>query len=74
MEFEGISHKAEQLSGDAGVISTVSSLAIEQGVLGGSPVPNQGSRVAVSPPATLDPGGDAEVMLRVKAGDEQAFA
>ena len=74
MKFDEVSHKAEQLSGRARVSSTVSSLAIDQGVLGGGPVAHQGTRVAVTPPATLDPGGDAEVMLRVKAGDEQAFS
>ena len=72
MKFEG-SSKADgpaQLSGSPGVSPSVSSLAIEREALGGG-----APRNAVT---ALRPGlsqlTDAEVMLRVKAGDDSAFA
>src|SRR5690349_17141369 len=52
-----------QLSVPDGVESDVSSIAINRGMLAMS-----------SSPAALDTGADAEVMLRVKGGDESAFA
>lgn len=54
-----------QLSGPAGVQSDVSSVALDRGLLA----------VGVHPSATADGGNisDAEMMLRVKAGDDSAF-
>jgi RNA polymerase sigma-70 factor (ECF subfamily) len=54
-----------QLSGDSGVQSDVSSVAIDRGLL---------SMASVPPPSGAPEGQtDADVMLRVKAGDESAF-
>lgn len=54
-----------QLSEPDGVNSTVSSVALNHGLLA----------VGVHPPAVSEAGGisDAEMMLRVKAGDDSAF-
>jgi RNA polymerase sigma-70 factor (ECF subfamily) len=62
------SPEAEQLSGRNGVDTGVSSLAIDRGLLayGGGP---QTAAVVDSAKAV----SDADVMLRVKAGDEAAF-
>jgi RNA polymerase sigma-70 factor (ECF subfamily) len=60
-----------QLSGAAGVSSDVSSLAIEREILPGGV---SDRAVAVVRPVGLDQLSDAEIMLRVKAGDDSAFA
>src|SRR5579864_4316599 len=54
-----------QLSGSNGVDNNVSSVALDRGLLA----------VGVHPPAEADPSSlsDAEMMLRVKAGDDSAF-
>jgi RNA polymerase sigma-70 factor (ECF subfamily) len=61
-----------QLSGPAGVNSDVSSIAIDAGVLEVAGTP---SSVQPSAHADLSVSGlsDAEIMLRVKSGDEAAF-
>lgn len=67
-----------QLSGDGRVSSSVSSVAMDGGLLGMGPV---GRRAEGNPPspatplqAAVDEGfTDADVMLRVKAGDQAAF-
>ena len=61
-----------QLSSGAGVSSTVSSLAIDRGVLTRGAVADGEAKAPVQP-YVFDQLSDAEVMLRVKAGDEQAF-
>ncbi|HXY03017.1 MAG TPA: sigma-70 family RNA polymerase sigma factor [Terriglobales bacterium] len=62
-----------QLSAPAGVHSNVSSVAIDRGLLAMSgAVPDTKARYADSQAA--EAGSDAEVMLRVKAGDDSAFA
>jgi RNA polymerase sigma-70 factor, ECF subfamily len=60
----------EQLSAPGGVHNDVSSIAIDRGLLG------MGSANADAPSRTASVAGltDAEIMLRVKAGDESAFA
>jgi len=60
----------EQLSAPGGVHNDVSSIAIDRGLLG------MGSANADAPSITASVAGltDAEIMLRVKAGDESAFA
>ncbi len=61
-----------QLSRPLGVHSSVSSVAIDRGLLAmAGAVPDAQARYA-EPQA--EPGSDAEVMLRVKAGDDSAFA
>jgi RNA polymerase sigma-70 factor (ECF subfamily) len=57
-----------QLSDPAGVKTDVSSVALDRGLLSMAGLP---SRAEAS--ATVDELSDAEVMLRVKAGDEAAF-
>lgn len=58
-----------QLSGGHRVSSTVSSLAIDRGMLSQA-VPDRTGAAAIG---TLEGLSDAEVMLRVKAGDDSAF-
>ncbi|MBS1853389.1 MAG: sigma-70 family RNA polymerase sigma factor [Acidobacteria bacterium] len=55
-----------QLSASSGVVSHMSSLAVERDVLG------MGAMAGLNGEAA-GPGSDAEVMLRVKAGDDGAF-
>ena len=62
-----------QLSGRRGVSSTVSSLAIERTAATCGGLAEDRTEVSMRSPA-FDQSSDAEVMLRVKAGDEQAFA
>jgi RNA polymerase sigma-70 factor (ECF subfamily) len=71
--FSGKPDDAAQLSKGVGVSSGVSSLAIDRGVLSPSVVPSTNAGAAVQPYAP-DQLSDAEVMLRVKAGDNAAFA
>src|SRR5690348_3434694 len=52
-----------QLSGVEGVDTGVSSVALDRGLLA----------LAGQVPSTADPNDDAQVMLRVKAGDDSAF-
>jgi len=61
-----------QLSGPPGVESSVSSVAMNRGLLSmtGAPLPSQLEADAVLP--NVGPS-DAEVMLRAKAGDDAAF-
>ncbi|HWR17013.1 MAG TPA: RNA polymerase sigma factor [Terriglobales bacterium] len=65
-----------QLSGDDGVCSDVSSVALNPGLLGGTSKGNQDSRSA-SRTSKLQPGAatltDADLMLQVKDGDDSAF-
>jgi len=70
--------KLTQLSGDAGVTGNVASIAVEQSrLLGGAATVSLGAPelVQVSMPETpvLELLSDAEVMLRVAAGDDGAF-
>jgi RNA polymerase sigma-70 factor (ECF subfamily) len=65
-----------ELSGDNRVNSSVSSLAIDRGLLPHGVGQESASGVlcrADSPPFVLASLSDAEVMLRVKAGDDAAF-
>ena len=57
-----------QLSASVGVPTTVSSVAIERGLLALAGVPQAASSAALS-----DGISDAEIMLLVKTGDESAF-
>jgi len=61
-----------QLSDPAGVDTDVSSMAIDRGLLDVGPVGAQS--VSETAPRSWDAGlADADIMLRVKAGDESAF-
>jgi RNA polymerase sigma-70 factor, ECF subfamily len=61
-----------QLSDPAGVDTDVSSMAIDRGLLDVGPVGAQS--VSETAPRSWDSGlADADIMLRVKAGDESAF-
>jgi len=61
-----------QLSRRAGVQSSVSSIAIDRGLLAMTgAVPDTQARYG---DPSAEASGDAEVMLRVKAGDDSAFA
>jgi RNA polymerase sigma-70 factor (ECF subfamily) len=61
-----------QLSAPGGVQSSVSSVAIDRGLLALTSVASRtGARPVVRP--STDAGDDAAVMLRVKAGDDSAF-
>ncbi len=60
-----------QLSEQPGVSNNVSSVAIDRGLLGFAGTTPSSLPRAANPAATSDP--DADVMLRVKAGDESAF-
>jgi RNA polymerase sigma-70 factor, ECF subfamily len=71
-----------QLSSHDGVPTRVSSVAIDRGLLNGG-LPNfsgtpPGAALSQSSPAnpatSAEPGSDVDLMLRVKAGDESAFA
>jgi RNA polymerase sigma-70 factor (ECF subfamily) len=62
-----------QLSSPRGVHSGVSSIAIDRGLLAMTgAAPNTGAQPAV--PRAIEATSDAEVMLRVRAGDDSAFA
>lgn len=56
-----------QLSGSDGVSTGVSSVAIDRGLLNFA-----GTKAPAA--SSVEPGSDAEVMLRVKAGDDSAYA
>jgi RNA polymerase sigma-70 factor (ECF subfamily) len=58
-----------QLSREQGVSSDVSSVALDQRLLGTAPA----ARGVQSAPASLDGLTDAEIMLRVRRGDQGAF-
>ncbi len=60
-----------QLSGPSGVPIAVSSVAIERGLLTLAAVPHTTSGTTM--PDGAEVASDAEVMLRVKTGDESAF-
>ncbi len=71
-----------QLSPQRGVPNSVSSVAIDRGLLSGG-LPNfrgtpPGAALSQSSPASAatsaEPGSDVDLMLRVKTGDEAAFA
>ena len=64
---------AEQLSGTDGVPTDVSSLALHNGILAMGSVGPQGAATPAFAGAAQGLS-DAEVMLRVKAGDESAFS
>jgi RNA polymerase sigma-70 factor (ECF subfamily) len=75
MAFKGFNETGEeaQLSGRAGVTSSVSSLALDRSVLAcGVAAPD--AAATDEPSYGLEPSSDAEVMLRVKAGDDGAFS
>jgi RNA polymerase sigma-70 factor (ECF subfamily) len=65
-----------QLSGSDGVLSDVSSVALNPGMLGRATKGKQTAR-GETRPANLQPGAatltDADLMLRVKEGDDSAF-
>jgi RNA polymerase sigma-70 factor (ECF subfamily) len=60
-----------QLSEPRGVHSNVSSVAMNRGFLSMAGVPHSGAKIAGEPPS--EGLSDAQIMLRVKAGDESAF-
>jgi RNA polymerase sigma-70 factor (ECF subfamily) len=64
-----------QLSGQPGVSTDVSSVAMDRGLLGlsGYAVPSSGSPSSPSVANSPDAAADVDAMLRVKAGDESAF-
>ena len=62
---------AAQLSERNGVSNDVSSVAIDRGLLGFGGTASSVPLSKANPPATSD--ADADVMLRVKAGDQSAF-
>jgi RNA polymerase sigma-70 factor (ECF subfamily) len=68
-----------QLSGSGGVFGDVSSVALNPGVLGSAPrrTAKQTATGAEPRPATVENGAepltDADLMLKVKAGDDSAF-
>jgi RNA polymerase sigma-70 factor (ECF subfamily) len=64
---------APQLSVGERVFSDVTSVALEQNLFGSAGKARRSVTQAISPPAALEGLTDAEVMLRVKAGDEAAF-
>ncbi len=67
---------AAQLSGSRGVTSDVGSIALDRGLLVGGAVQaatEQPLRGALADPGLLEMLSDAEVMLRVAAGDDGAF-
>jgi RNA polymerase sigma-70 factor (ECF subfamily) len=72
-DFNGKADEKAQLSGGTGVSPSVSSLAIDRGVLARSGIPGQGGVAVVQPYTPFDELTDAEVMLRAKAGDQGAF-
>jgi RNA polymerase sigma-70 factor (ECF subfamily) len=72
-DFNGKAEETAQLSSDAGVSSSVSSLAIDRGMLARSSISGQGVAALVQPYAPLDELSDAEIMLRAKAGDQGSF-
>jgi RNA polymerase sigma-70 factor (ECF subfamily) len=66
-----------QLSAEDRVRNSVSSVAIDRGLLNGG-LPNfSGTPLSQSSPTgaaiSIEPGSDVDLMLRVKAGDESAF-
>ena len=68
-----------QLSGGSGVSSDVSSVALNPGILGAAPRRNAGKQTAAAESRTGAPESgsatltDADLMLRVKDGDDSAF-
>jgi RNA polymerase sigma-70 factor, ECF subfamily len=58
-----------QLSGSDGVSTGVSSVAIDRSLLNFA-----GTKASAPTASSVEPGSDAEVMLRVKAGDDSAYA
>ena len=66
----GVDTNKVQLSPEDGVESSVSTVAIGQAILMGG---SGSSGAALSVTAALDGSNDAQVMLRVKAGDQSAF-
>jgi RNA polymerase sigma-70 factor (ECF subfamily) len=64
--------KKGQLSDDGGVESSVSTAAFSQGVLMAGSGSAGAARVSAAVSA-VESSGDAQVMLRVKAGDQSAF-
>jgi RNA polymerase sigma-70 factor (ECF subfamily) len=72
-DFNDKADEKAQLSGRTGVSSSVSSLAIDRGLLARGSIPSQGGVALVQPYVPLDQLSDAEVMLRAKAGDQGAF-
>src|ERR1700716_2384040 len=71
--------KDAQLSTPNGVSTSVSSVAVDRGLLGrGLPsfagVPPTASVATADPSVSIDAVSDVDVMLRVKTGDESAFA
>src|SRR5579864_1788885 len=67
-------NRSQQLSEPDGVDTDVSSLAMDQGLLAMGAVGPQPAAESISPPPGSPVGiTDADVMLRVKAGDEPAF-
>jgi RNA polymerase sigma-70 factor (ECF subfamily) len=75
MTLKGFDRVGEtaQLSAHAGVTSDVSSLALDRSLLAGTAAAAS-APAAGAPPYGSEPVADAEVMLRVKAGDDSAFA
>ncbi|MFY9907926.1 MAG: RNA polymerase sigma factor [Terriglobales bacterium] len=71
-----------QLSAQDGVLTGVSSVAIDRGLLnrglpnfpGAAPSNSLPSGIANSAMSVAEPGSDVDLMLRVKMGDESAFA
>jgi RNA polymerase sigma-70 factor, ECF subfamily len=71
-----------QLSAQDRVRNSVSSVAIDRGLLGGGlpsfPEAASGAPVSQSSPTgmaiSIEPGSDVDLMLRVKAGEESAFS
>jgi hypothetical protein len=61
-----------QLSGPRGVEMKVSAAALDRGMLMAATT-TQASAALVPPVAGVEPPSDAQIMLRVKAGDQQAF-
>jgi RNA polymerase sigma-70 factor (ECF subfamily) len=75
MVFKGFNKSGEgtQLSGQARVTSSVSSLALDRSVLSCGVAASE--EAATSEPLfAIQPSSDAEVMLRAKAGDDSAFS
>jgi RNA polymerase sigma-70 factor (ECF subfamily) len=67
---ESSSDLGSQLSGEGGVETDVGTAAMDRGLLMTALRPSATANFAV---AATEPASDAEVMLRVKAGDQSAF-
>jgi RNA polymerase sigma-70 factor (ECF subfamily) len=72
-EFNSKTDELAQLSGPGRVLSGVSGLSVERGVLASSSISPEGTG-ATARRISLEELSEAEVMLRVKAGDDGAFA